>query len=99
MLYVYHCYWWISNLIGLDYYYLLGETLLGWYFHRLIYPQDFAEDILVNAGDLFKLLQICEKLWKIDISKSKKDGRAENPYPGHVSTRVSGQAPLISGDV
>ncbi|MBD2445519.1 hypothetical protein H6G25_20575 [Dolichospermum sp. FACHB-1091] len=62
MLYVYHCYWWISNLIGLDYYYLLGETLPGWYFHRLIYPQDFAEDILVNAGDLFKLLQICEKL-------------------------------------
>ncbi len=56
--YVYHCYWWISNLVGLDYYYLLGETLPGWHLHHLIYPQNFSEDILINVKDLFKLLQI-----------------------------------------
>ena len=58
--YVYHCYWWISNLVSLDYYYLLGETLPGWHFHHLIYPQDFSEDIVINVRDLLKLLQICE---------------------------------------
>ena len=56
--YVYHCYWWLSNLIGLDYYYLLGETLPGWHFHHLIYPKNFSEDILINVKDLLKLLQI-----------------------------------------
>ncbi|WP_300004147.1 glycosyltransferase 61 family protein [Anabaena sp. AL09] len=60
--YVYHCYWWLSNLIGLDYYYLLGETLPGWHFHHLIYPQDFSEDIVMNVRDLLKLIQICEEL-------------------------------------
>ncbi len=58
--YVYHCYWWISNLIGLDYYYLLGETLPGWHFHHLIYPKNFSEDILINAKDLFNILQIAD---------------------------------------
>jgi tetratricopeptide (TPR) repeat protein len=59
--YVYHCYWWISNLIGLDYYYLLGETLPGWHFHHLIYPQDFSEDIVINVRDLLKLIEICQE--------------------------------------
>lgn len=56
--YVYHCYWWVSNLVGLDYYYLIGETLPGWYLHHLIYPQEFAEDIFINIRDLLKLLEI-----------------------------------------
>ena len=60
--YVYHCYWWISNLVSLDYYYLLGETLPGWHFHHLIYPQEFSEDIVINVRDLLRLIQICEEL-------------------------------------
>lgn len=56
--YVYHCYWWVSNLVGLDYYYLIGETLPGWYLHHLIYPQEFAEDIFINTTDLVKLLKM-----------------------------------------
>lgn len=56
--YVYHCYWWISNLVGLDYYYLIGENLPGWYLHHLIYPQEFAEDIFMKIQDVEKILQI-----------------------------------------
>ncbi|WP_413173397.1 glycosyltransferase 61 family protein [Anabaena azotica] len=56
--YVYHCYWWISNLVGLDYYYLIGETLPGWYLHHLIYPQEFSEDILININDISKIMQL-----------------------------------------
>jgi capsular polysaccharide biosynthesis protein len=58
--YVYHCYWWISNLVSLDYYYLLGKTLPGWHFHHLIYPKNFSEDIVINIRDLCKLLQIAD---------------------------------------
>jgi tetratricopeptide (TPR) repeat protein len=58
--YVYHCYWWISNLVGLDYYYLLGETLPGWNLHHLIYPQEFNEDIFINLGDFEKILKIAQ---------------------------------------
>ncbi|MEA5580555.1 tetratricopeptide repeat protein [Nodularia harveyana UHCC-0300] len=56
--YVYHCYWWISNLVSLDYYYLIGETLLGWYLHHFIYPQEFAEDIFIKIDDFEKILQV-----------------------------------------
>jgi tetratricopeptide (TPR) repeat protein len=56
--YVYHCYWWISNLVGLDYYYLIGETLSGWHLQHLIYPQSFAEDIMININAVSKILQI-----------------------------------------
>ncbi|MBD2570976.1 tetratricopeptide repeat protein [Anabaena lutea] len=56
--YVYHCYWWISNLVGLDYYYLTGETLPGWHLHHFIYPQNFTEDIFINSKNLLNLLQL-----------------------------------------
>lgn len=62
--YVYHCYWWVSNLVGLDYYYLIGETLPGWYLHHLIYPQEFAEDILINIQDVDKILQVANVMIK-----------------------------------
>ncbi|MCF3576346.1 glycosyltransferase 61 family protein [Planktothrix agardhii] len=54
--YVYHCYWWISNLVELDYYYYIGETFPGYYLHRLVYPQPFSEDILVNIQEFLNLL-------------------------------------------
>ncbi|WP_353932382.1 tetratricopeptide repeat protein [Okeanomitos corallinicola TIOX110] len=56
--YVYHCYWWISNLVSLDYYYLIGESLPGWYLHHFIYPQEFAEDIFIKIEDIDKILQV-----------------------------------------
>ncbi len=55
--YVYHCYWWISNLVDLDYYYLIGETLPGYYLHRLTYPKHFSEDILINIQEILTLLE------------------------------------------
>ena len=33
-----------------------------WYFHHLIYPQDFSEDLVMNVRDLLKLIQIGEEL-------------------------------------
>ena len=55
--YVYHCYWWISNLVGLDYYYLLGETLPGYFLQRWIYPNNFSEDIWIDLKKLLNLLK------------------------------------------
>ncbi|WRH65224.1 MAG: glycosyltransferase family 61 protein [Planktothrix sp. GU0601_MAG3] len=54
--YVYHCYWWISNLVPLDYYYYIGETFPGYHLHRFVYPQSFSEDILVNIQEFLNLL-------------------------------------------
>ncbi|MBE9041422.1 DUF563 domain-containing protein [Oscillatoriales cyanobacterium LEGE 11467] len=50
--YVYHCYWYISNLVNLEYYYLLGETLPGFYLNKLIYPAEQAEDIWIDPKKL-----------------------------------------------
>ncbi|NER47320.1 MAG: DUF563 domain-containing protein, partial [Symploca sp. SIO1A3] len=55
--YVYHCYWLLSNLVGVEYYYLLGETLPGSALHQLIYPNSRIEDIFVNLDELFKVLK------------------------------------------
>ena len=54
--YVYHCYWLLSNLVGLEYYYLLGETLPGCALHQLIYPNSRIEDIFVNLDELSKVM-------------------------------------------
>ncbi|VXD12756.1 hypothetical protein PL8927_20010 [Planktothrix serta PCC 8927] len=58
--YVYHCYWWISNLVELDYYYYIGETLPGYYLHRLTYPKHFSEDILIDINQFLSLLEAVE---------------------------------------
>ena len=50
--YVYHCYWFISNLVNLEYYYLLGETIPGFYLNKLIYPGEQSEDIWINLNRL-----------------------------------------------
>ncbi|NET60866.1 MAG: glycosyltransferase family 61 protein, partial [Symploca sp. SIO2E6] len=55
--YVYHCYWLLSNLVGLEYYYLLGETLPGYILHQLIYPNSRIEDIFVNLDELSKIMK------------------------------------------
>ncbi|MBE9224304.1 tetratricopeptide repeat protein [Phormidium sp. LEGE 05292] len=54
--YVYPCYWLVSNLINLDYYYLLGENPEGFYIHKLLYPNARIEDIFVNPTELLNIL-------------------------------------------
>lgn len=55
--YVYPCYWLISNLVGLDYYYLLGEIIEGFHLHELLYPDSRIEDIFVNLENLSDILK------------------------------------------
>jgi tetratricopeptide (TPR) repeat protein len=58
--YVYPCYWLISNLLGLQYYYLLGENIEGFYLHKLLYPSPRIEDIFVNLDALLKVIKFAE---------------------------------------
>ncbi len=58
--YVYHCYWWLSNLVDLEYYYLLGEIPTGVYLHKLIYPSPINEDIFVNLEKLLKIMKFAQ---------------------------------------
>jgi hypothetical protein len=55
--YVYPCYWLVSNLVGLDYSYLLGKTPEGFYLHQLFYPDSRTEDILIDRHELEHLLR------------------------------------------
>lgn len=54
--YVYPCYWLVSNLVNLDYYYLTGEILGSKHFHQLLYPESRFEDIYLNCQHLQQLL-------------------------------------------
>lgn len=54
--YVYHCYWLLSCVLNLDYYYILGTIPEGDYLHRLFAPDARQEDIWLNIEDL-KLAQ------------------------------------------
>ncbi|MGI0483120.1 glycosyltransferase 61 family protein [Geminocystis sp. CENA526] len=56
--YVYPCYWLVSNLVDLDYYYLTGEIIGSKHFHQLLYPDSRFEDIYLNCDDLKQLLTI-----------------------------------------
>ena len=58
--FVYPCYWLISNLVGLKYYYLLGENVEGFYLHKLLYPSPRLEDIFINLDLLLELLKFAE---------------------------------------
>lgn len=55
--YVYPCYWLVSNLVNLDYYYLVGEIIGSKHFHQLIYPDSRLEDIYLNCENLKQLLE------------------------------------------
>ncbi|MDX2244244.1 MAG: glycosyltransferase 61 family protein [Leptolyngbyaceae cyanobacterium bins.302] len=58
--FVYPCYWLVSNLLNLDYYYLTGIIPTGYYLHQQLYPNPRTEDILVNLDDLKYTLQLAE---------------------------------------
>lgn len=50
--YVYPCYWLVSNLVNLDYHYLLGEIIGSHHFHSLLYPDNRLEDIYSDINVL-----------------------------------------------
>lgn len=54
--YVYPCYWLVSNLVNLNYYYLIGEIIGSKHFHQLLYPDSRLEDIYLNCQNLEQLL-------------------------------------------
>jgi len=56
--FVYSCYWYISNVIKLDYFYLLGDLPLGYSMHQFLYPNPRIEDIFVNLNTLKKILDV-----------------------------------------
>ncbi|MBD2464964.1 DUF563 domain-containing protein [Oscillatoria sp. FACHB-1407] len=56
--YVYSCYWFISNLLQFEHYYLLGEVPLGFQFNHLLHPNARTEDILINITRLTDTLRL-----------------------------------------
>lgn len=55
--YVYHCYWLVSNILGLEYYYVLGERPEGFYLHQFLNPNPRLEDIFVDPDKLLDILK------------------------------------------
>jgi capsular polysaccharide biosynthesis protein len=55
--YIYPCYWLVSNLAQLEYYYLLGEAPLGFHFHQLLYADPRLEDMYIDLNKLKTILQ------------------------------------------
>ena len=56
--YVYPCYWYLADLLNLNYYYLLGSPLGSSHFHRLLYPNPRTEDIYLEIQQLETLLRM-----------------------------------------
>jgi tetratricopeptide (TPR) repeat protein len=56
--YVYPCYWLVSNLVDLNYYYLLGTVSEGAYLHQLFYPDSRIDDIWVDLSALQSVLKL-----------------------------------------
>jgi tetratricopeptide (TPR) repeat protein/capsular polysaccharide biosynthesis protein len=54
--YVYPCYWYLSNLIGLDYAYHIGAVPAGNFWQTLLYPLVRIEDIWVDLDALSQLV-------------------------------------------
>lgn len=54
--YVYPCYWLVANLVGLKYFYVIGEIIGSYHFHKLIYPDSREEDIYLDCHKLAKLM-------------------------------------------
>jgi len=56
--YVYPCFWLVSNLMGLDYFYVLGEILGGQHFHQFVLGADKEGDIWIDCQRLLKVLRL-----------------------------------------
>lgn len=58
--YVYPCYWLVSNLVELEYYYIIGETLGSYNFHKLLYSDSRSEDIYLNCQSLQEIMKLAQ---------------------------------------
>ncbi|MBV8887397.1 MAG: DUF563 domain-containing protein [Chroococcidiopsidaceae cyanobacterium CP_BM_RX_35] len=58
--YVYPCYWLVSNIVNLKYYYLVGEKFAGFYLHKLLYPNPGNEDIFISTNLLLEVMKLAE---------------------------------------
>ena len=58
--YVYPCYWLVSNLVDLQYYYVVGEIIGSDHFHRFLYPDSREEDIYLDCHRLADLLKLAK---------------------------------------
>jgi len=55
--YVYPCYWFLSNLAGLEYAYLVGKTP-GMGLNQLLYADARREDMWIDGEELRSLLSV-----------------------------------------
>ena len=58
--YVYPCYWLVSNLVDLKYYYVIGEIMGSGYFHQMLYPDSRNEDIYLNCQSLEAMMKFAQ---------------------------------------
>lgn len=56
--YVYPCFWLVSNLMELDYFYVLGEVLGGQHFHQFLLGTDKEGDIWIDCQRLLRVLRL-----------------------------------------
>jgi capsular polysaccharide biosynthesis protein len=56
--FVYPCYWLVSNLVGLNYYYVIGADRLGAAIDRLLYPNPRLQDIWIDLKSLQTVLKL-----------------------------------------
>jgi len=56
--FVYPCYWLVSNLLQLDYYYTTGTIPEGCFLHSQLYPNPRAEDIFLDLTAFKQILQL-----------------------------------------
>jgi len=60
--YVYPCYWFVSNLAGLEYYYLLGELPFGFHIHQQLYSDPRVEDIYIDLDKLLEVMKLADAI-------------------------------------
>ncbi|MDJ0515717.1 MAG: tetratricopeptide repeat protein [Trichodesmium sp. MO_231.B1] len=56
--YLRYYYWHISRLLGLEHYYLIGETFSCYPIRNIMYESSLVEDILVNLDSLNQMLKV-----------------------------------------
>jgi tetratricopeptide (TPR) repeat protein len=56
--YVYPCYWLVSNLLNLNYYYLIGKMPAGNFLYSSLYPDSRLADIWIDLNDLQATLNL-----------------------------------------
>ena len=56
--YVYPCYWLVANLVKLNYFYVIGEAIGSYHFHKFIYPDSREEDIYLDCQRLREVMAL-----------------------------------------